>query len=353
MAVRGCGFRGLPLILKRMNNGNPPADSTIPVTVIVVTVNRPDCIWHCLSALECQKPQPQQVIVVDASQDDRTRWVVTEFPAVIYLSRPELFGCMTASRNAGLMHATGEIIAFVDDDAYARPGWLKNLIAAYDAPDVGAVGGRAMNAQPGEDRLGCEEIGRLKPNGFLTGYFAADPGRVVDVDHIIGCNMSFRREVLARLGGFREDSRGISGLCEDSDMSLRVKRLGYRLRFQPGAVVDHVGAPQAVGRRFSVMYEFYHRRNSFVLLLSNFGFSRVVLRFPLAITARVAYEFAHGVARAGARVVASCAGLVAGLFSGLAIVARNGLDPVRRDVAGRAIAAALEKGKSRDESIAA
>lgn len=310
--------------------------------MIIVTLNRPDCVRRCLQALAAQEPEPEQVIVVDSSRDGRTRSVMQDFPDVHYLARPDHSGRMTASRNAGLMFATGDIIAFLDDDAYAHPGWLKNLLAAYDSPEIGAVGGRALNAQPGEDTRGIKEIGRLTPNGFLTGYFAADPGETIEVDHIIGCNMSFRREVIARLGGFREDFWGISGLCEDSDMCLRVKTLGYKLRFQPAACADHAGAPQSVGQRFDSRYQFYHRRNSITMLIRNFGFGSMIWRFFAAIAAQSAREFVRNVASACGRLVASIAGSLFGLVNGVTIFVRNGRDPARRDAAALKIRAALE-----------
>ena len=61
-------------------------------------------------------------------------------------------------------------------------------------------------------------IGRLLPDGRLTGFFGADPGRIIDVNHGIGANMAFRRHVLGRLGGFRDDFRGIGGVREDTDV---------------------------------------------------------------------------------------------------------------------------------------
>jgi len=272
-------------------------------------------------------------------------------PAARYLSVPHLYGRMTASRNAGLMHATGEIIAFLDDDAYAHPGWLKNLLLAYDSPGVGAVGGRALNNQPGEERTGRDQIGKLKATGFLSGNFAADPGGIIAVDHIIGCNMSFPRAVIARLGGFREDFRGLSSLCEDSDMCLRVRALGYTLLFQPDACVDHVGAPQPAGQRFNARYQYYHRRNSFLMLIRNFGLSWIVLRFPVAAAAQATRDFLRGIASASGRLTASLAGLAVGLASGIRAAAGERLDPVRHDAAARQLRAALKANAMRQENL--
>src|ERR1700690_1478658 len=103
---------------------------------------------------------------------------------------------MPHSRNIGLLRAVGDTIAFLDDDAYAHAGWSENLLAAYTDPTIGAVGGRALNNVPGGTNQGLDKIGRIQPNGLLTSNFAADPGQAISVDHIIGCNMSFRREVL-------------------------------------------------------------------------------------------------------------------------------------------------------------
>ncbi|HTW94788.1 MAG TPA: glycosyltransferase family 2 protein, partial [Tepidisphaeraceae bacterium] len=122
------------------------------LTVIVVTLNRPDCVRRCLECLESQAPPADQIIVVDASSDDRTRAVVAEFDGVVYLRNDKGFGRMTASRNIGLQRATGDIVAFIDDDAFVHPGWLAELLEPYGDSKVGAVGGRALNNQPDEEK---------------------------------------------------------------------------------------------------------------------------------------------------------------------------------------------------------
>jgi GT2 family glycosyltransferase len=185
---------------------------------------------------------------------------------------------MTAARNVGLLRATGLVIAFVDDDAYVRDGWLAAVTSAFDDPRIGAVAGRTCNGRPGEETEGREMIGRVLPDGSLTGHFAADVEIPRDVEHGIGANMAFRRSVLAELGGFRDDYVGVGGVREDTDMFLRVRTLGYRVVFVPQAVVDHVGAPHARGRRFDYRYMFTARRNHVLLLSRNFGLCSSRLR---------------------------------------------------------------------------
>lgn len=311
-------------------------------TVVVITLNRPEYIRRCLERLAVQDPPPDQVIVVDASADDLTRQVVGSFPGVLYARNENGLGRMTTSRNIALQHAEGDIIAFVDDDAFAHSGWLRNLVETYSKADIGAVGGRALNNLPGEDVIGVNEIGRLKPNGELTGYFAANPGKVIEVDHLMGCNMSFRREVLARLGGFREDYPGIAGLREDTDMCLRVRRLGFRILFNPAAAVDHVAGPQAYGRRFDARYVFFGVQNHCVMLIRHRGaLSQIVFRYVGGTIIRAQVELARRVCGAVIRLAAVMAGLLVGVSRGVWSRAQIGDDPVRVDSAGRNITNAL------------
>jgi len=311
------------------------------VSVIVVTLNRPECVRQCLMRLGAQQPPADQIIVVDASSDQRTRVLVAEFAGVLYLHNPSGYGHMTESRNIGLMHATGEIIAFLDDDSYAHDGWLANLASSYADPSVGAVGGRALNGVAGEEQADAGEIGRLRPDGLLTGNFAVDPGRTIEVDHLIGCNMSFRRDVLAALGGLRPDYPGTE-VREESDLCIRVRRLGYRILFNPTACVDHIGAPQAVGRRFDARYAFYAAQNHCILLIRNYGLlSGITIRYLGWITRTTVAEFAHRLGSAIARLAITAIGTALGIFKGAALRLRHRGDPVRRQDGGRAITQAL------------
>jgi GT2 family glycosyltransferase len=315
---------------------------SVTATVIIVTLDRPDCVRRCLACLAAQRRPPEQIIVVDASSDERTRRVVEEFPPVLYLRNDNGIGRMTASRNIALARSTGEIIAFLDDDAFAATDWLERLLEPYADPSVGEVGGRALNKQPGEERTGVDKVGRLDRNGVLHGYFAADTGKPVEVDHVMGCNMSFRRSALAELGGFREDYPGISGLCEDSDMSLRVRALGHRIVFTPHAVVEHLGAPQAIGRRFDLRYTYFARRNQTVLLVRNFGLLSVIVWRNLVLScATSVLECARKMAGAVARYLVASWGTASGLWFGISLLAKSGRSPVRRDPDGRKISAQL------------
>ena len=300
------------------------------VSVLVATINRPEYVRKCIEHLLAQEPRPDQIMVVDASEDDRTKNVVAEYPGVEYLENPGGRGNLPNSRNAGLKYATGEIISFVDDDAFAHPAWLSNLLETYDEPNVGAVGGRALDNRPNEENTGVDSIGKLKPNGQLCGFFAAHPGKIIEVDHMLGANMSYRREVLAKLGGFRDDiPTGPSGVCEDTDMCLRVRQSGYRILFNPFATVDHIAAPQFSGRRFDHRWEYFIRRNQFIMYIRTYGFNGLVARYSVFSIVSTLRDFIRRIYLAFVYFGVNVAGFVMGIFYGFRLLLKQHKDPVR------------------------
>jgi GT2 family glycosyltransferase len=282
------------------------------------------------------------VVIVDASPDEATRRVVGDFEGVTYLTFSGGAGHMTTSRNIGLLHVEGEVIAFLDDDTVVHKGWLVGLQNAFGDPSVSAVAGRTCNARPGEDAEGVDAIGRLLPDGRLTGFFAADPRRVVGVDHGIGANMAFRRTVLAELGGFRDDFGGVGGVREDTDVFLRIGRLGRKIVFSPEAAVDHLGAPHVRGKRFDLRYEFWSRRNHGLLLARNFGLGSRIFRRWLASELVLVVTRPHR--NPLKRIVRVMLGVI-GVLAALGVSLRKGRwgprSAVRRDATGRRIAMQL------------
>ena len=304
--------------------------------VIVATYKRPDFVRECLDHLGRQSVSPQRTIVVDASPDERTRAVVDDYPHVEYRRNDLGAGTLAASRAIGVQGVTEDVIAFIDDDAYAEPQWLAELLSAYDLPDVGAVGGRARNGQPGEESEGLDRIGRFLRTGRLTGNFAADPGRIIPIDHMLGANMSVRSDVLRSFGGIHDYYPGTC-LREDADLALRVRLAGYRLVYAPAAVVRHVAGDYAQGRRFDLRYRFYGARNHILLLTTTVGWTDArFLRYLGSLIVGLPREAASGLSAIGdpsrsspaAKVRAIAGGIIragadaAGTVAGLAASVR-------------------------------
>lgn len=240
--------------------------------MVVATYRRPDHVRICLDHVSRQTVAPDRIVVIDASPDDTTQHVVADFEGVEYRRNDLGLGTLAASRAIGTYDATEDVVAFIDDDAYAEPEWLERLLAAYHLPNVGAVGGRARMGRDGEEHEGMDRIGRFLRNGTLTGNFAANPGRTIDADHMLGANMSVRSDVLRSFGGIRDYYPGTC-LREDSDLALRVRLAGYRVVYAPDAVVLHVAGDYSKGARFDLRYRFFGARNHILLLTTTVGWT--------------------------------------------------------------------------------
>jgi len=330
-------------MIPRSDENTRTDDQLAPTaSVVIATFNRPEFVRRCLQHLAEQTRPPREVVVVDASLDDRTRHVVAEFPSAGYLRNERGPGSTATSRAIGLAATTGDVVAFLDDDAFAEPTWLAELVSRYGDPRVAAVGGRARNGQPGEETEGLDEIGLFLPNGRLTGNFAADPGGDVDVDHLLGANMSVRRDVVEALGGIHDHYPGTC-LREETDIALRMRRAGYRIVYAPSAVVEHVAGPYARGRRFDTRYKYYGARNHVVLLGRTVGLGdprtrRYVKSAVLEIAADLKASAmaignpekgtmtlkVRGIAGGVLRAAAKTAGLTVGLGEALALRLRVG-----------------------------
>lgn len=216
---------------------------TSSISVVIITRDRPVAmIRQTLSALMRQTMLPTEVLVVDTSPSNAIpAMICVEFPSVKLLHLPNGPRCMPWSRNQGIKAADGEIIAFLDDDALAEPQWLAEITRTYDEDMmIGGVGGRVIEGVDlgGNPKGAGEAVATLTRQGIPRADFNSVTDRPVEIEHMIGCNMSFRRSALIEVGGFDEYYDG-TAIREETDTCVRVRRAGYRLLYNSQAVVDH------------------------------------------------------------------------------------------------------------------
>ena len=308
------------------------------LSVCIVTYERSEFLRRCLRSVAEGLGGHAEVVVVDASTADRRDITTDMGRSIVYVHAPQLAGWMTRSRNEALRHVHGEIVSFLDDDVVLRPGWEHALIAAFEDSTVMAVSGRTCNGVPGEEHYE-RPIGRLLADGTLTDGFASLPDGPVDVDHGIGANMSFRRSVLAELGGFRDDYPG-TALREDTDIFLRIRAIGGRAVFAPDAAVDHLPAPHVRGARFDTRYKLYGRRNHMVLLARDGGIRSPLLRRWVGVQF-AAVARARGLGAKLRRLGVTLVGVAWGFAAALRSAAWHPSPPRRDDALGRELRAAL------------
>ncbi len=195
------------------------------ISVVVCSHNGARTLGDCLEALERLDYPDYELIVVDDGSTDATAEVAGDYD--VTLIRTENRG-LSAARNTGLEAASGEIVAYIDDDAWPDRDWLTYLAAAFvTTPHVG-VGG--PNIPP-------------RASGVMEAAAAAAPGGPMHVlvsdeeaEHIPGCNSAFRRDRLLEIGGFDAQFR-IAG--DDVDVCWRLQERGWTLGFCPAALVWH------------------------------------------------------------------------------------------------------------------
>lgn len=139
-------------------------------------------------------------------------------------------------RNLGLRHVRGEIVAFIDDDAFPADDWLERALGHFSDPEVAAVGGPA--GTPPTDPYMAQLSGRVYANWLVSGVYRYryQPRRVRHVDDYPSCNLFVRTGVLKALGGFRTDFWP----GEDTYLCMEiVHRLKKKILYEPRALVYH------------------------------------------------------------------------------------------------------------------
>jgi GT2 family glycosyltransferase len=215
----------------------------VSVVVCAHTMDRWDDIVAGQAALAVQTlPAVETILVIDHNPELLSR-AQQAFPGITVLENAGRGGA-SGARNTGVAVATGDVVAFVDDDARPEPDWLERLLAAYDDAAVMAVGGVARPVWP----KGRPD--HLPPElDWLVGCtYLGQPTQRADVRNLWGCNMSVRRFLFEELGGFDEDAGRIGLIplgAEETELCIRIaqRRPGSRVVFEPAAVVHHRVTP--------------------------------------------------------------------------------------------------------------
>ena len=263
-------------------------------TVIIAHYNRKNLLNTCLSSLLPQVEDPSAVVVVDnGSSDGSPDYIRDRWPMVtgLFLGRNTGF---TGANNAGAAASDSEFIVLLNNDTRVSPGWIENLLAPMADPSVGAVSGsmRLMgalgtmdSAGGGMDHLGYTfDLGRGEPAAKW-----ADP---VEVMAPCGGAMALRRSAL-------EDGKTVFWdrlflYNEDTDLGFRLWKNGFRVVFEPLAVVEH--AMSATAGRTSPLRIKYCSRNRVLVLRRHLGedFRRIAPTLACWETMLLGYLLARG-----------------------------------------------------------
>ncbi len=237
------------------------------LAVLIPSFGRPLALKKCLDALLYQTVKANEIFVVWQKDDIATRDAALEFAdkfdGTLKIVYSEVSGVVPAE-NLGLSVCQSDIVLLIDDDAIASPTWIARHARFYEDPTIGAVGGPAQNFYADGRPFNVREkepIGKLSWYGKLTGNMYDHPPEwstrsPVQVDHLVGYNMSFRR---CTIDQFENRLRRYWQLFE-LDVCLTVRDRGYRVMFDFGNIVEHhpTNATYAGGRDGDLQVKIYN-----------------------------------------------------------------------------------------------
>jgi O-antigen biosynthesis protein len=236
---------------KRYAGSVPPELPHYPrVSVAVCAYNAERTMEACLASLECLNYPDYEVIVVNDGSTDGTLAIAEGFAYCRIISQQNKG--LGVARNVGAEAATGEIVAYTDSDCVADPDWLTYLVAKMETAALVACGG--PNFPPPEESLVPAAVA-VSPGGPTHVLLSDDVA-----EHIAGCNMAFRRDILLRMGGFDPIYRAAG---DDVDICWRFQDAGYTIGFSPAAVVWHfrrntvkayIGQQRGYGKAEALVY---------------------------------------------------------------------------------------------------
>lgn len=230
----------------------------IILTVAIPTYNRSRMLQKVAEALFEQSAGVDSfffLVVDNASTDDTCQQVKSlaeKFPHFEYIF--EAKPGSSNARNTAIHNCRTSWIAFLDDDALPDGDYVEKLLVAIERDDCDVIAGsiRAWKLYP-------------LPVWFLDAYesFPADPhrpaGPLKENEYAYGGNVALRMDMIRKVGGFNTDF-GVRGTIvpfgEDTELQIRIRKAGGRLRLEPSVAVAHCAVPDkyTITRQFEIRY---------------------------------------------------------------------------------------------------
>jgi GT2 family glycosyltransferase len=206
------------------------------ISIVIPTYNREEILCNTVSALLELSDQFYELIIVDQTQEHlpKTSAFLASLPkkvTIIKLSTPNL----PKARNIGSKESRGDVVLFLDDDIKPLSTLIKAHAIHYEDPTIGGVAGRLLSPHGAVKNLDH----RYYTSDFSWRYIRFDQDwELQDVLSAPGGNMSFRRGLIIKLGGFDEEFVG-NAFREETDFCLKLRNSSYRIIFDPDAAVIH------------------------------------------------------------------------------------------------------------------
>ena len=258
------------------------------ITVSINTYNRPDALSECLQSLKKQTFKNFDIIIVNGGDRKPVEEIVKRFNLSIKIIQQIKKGLVEA-RNFCWKETQADIVCIIDDDSVVSKTWLEEVLKTFSLSEqIGGVTGPTLIGEEREKKrdsillvkrfekgnIFWRSLGRFYLNFILQGR-VREIGRILDcgtfsigsnfsdclsrenifeVDYLEACHMCFRRKLIEQAGGFDYVYKG-TGEWNEPDLAFKVKKLGYRLVFNPKAITEHRISIQGVFQNRTYAFE--------------------------------------------------------------------------------------------------
>lgn len=289
------------------------------ISIVIPTYNRTEVLEECLLSIDAQSYAPIQVIVSDDSRSDSVKRMIANLKTrrrIEYYQNPTRLG-LPANRNSGIRHAKGDFVMSLDDDAILDKGCVERLITTYfdlksTGVRVGAIGPAVITDMSRKEAKTIQDFAvrrfqsrRDTPciRDGLTGLafmnFSPDFREPLQVEELHSSSM-YPIEVLKRIGGYEERLYQGNYICEETDLHARIRKKGYKLFFEPRAILQHKPTASGGCRIDSIRYGYFYVRNQCIFTIRHSG-ARAIIQVPALILFVLVYGLrsliCYGIAR--------------------------------------------------------
>jgi cellulose synthase/poly-beta-1,6-N-acetylglucosamine synthase-like glycosyltransferase len=199
----------------------------LSVSVYIPAYNAAEFLARSIEGLLAQTHLPDEILVIDDGSRDATCEIASRYPRVTLICHERNRG-LAAARNTAFHSARNELVASIDADCVADPGWLANLLPHLENPRVAGVGGRLS-----------EGIQRSLADRWRRAHMPQEWGESLlrNPKFLFGCNNIFRRSAVLEVGGYDESMR-TNG--EDTALCRHLRSRGWQFVYEPAARATHL-----------------------------------------------------------------------------------------------------------------
>ncbi|MEW6376478.1 MAG: glycosyltransferase family 2 protein [Thermodesulfobacteriota bacterium] len=247
------------------------------LSVIIPNWNGKHFLAECIDSLKEQTFRDFETILVDnGSTDGSAEFAEKRYGDFIRIIRNEKNLGFTGGNNVGIQAARGKYIVLLNNDTWAEPTWLEELVKAINSdPQVGMWGSKIYSYYKRDQIEATGELIYWDGLSRARGQYEQDQGQYEKVEEIFfppGCGAMYRKTVFDEIGLFDED---FFAYADDAEIGIRTRLAGWKGLFVPRAIIYHKNS--GTGGQYSPLKAFYVERNRFWITIKYFPLPLLLL----------------------------------------------------------------------------